>query len=354
MIDEKIASSILTVGCSFHHPMGGIAQVMYNYDRYVFPIFKTIENSGGNNKLYKFGKAIWSLLLMVMKLAVDKKIQIVHIHTASYNSFRRSVWHVKLAKLFKKKVIIHIHGGGFKEYYETNPQWITSNLNCADALITLSDMWKEYFEKVTCYPKIFVVENIVPEPVFKESLKHDDKFHFLFLGLITEEKGIFDLIDVLHEYNDDFKGNLVLHIGGNGKIQKLIKLIDAYNLGDIVKYEGFVTGAEKESLLKNCDAFILPSYIEGLPVSILEAMSYGKPILTTPVGGIPEMVKNNDNGILFSPGDSENIRKAICELLFNRTRVEKMGRKSLQYIRPCLPSNISKKLESIYQIYYKS
>ena len=62
-----------------------------------------------------------------------------------------------------------------------------------------------------------------------------------------------------------------------------------------------VSGHKKEMLLNLCDAYILPSYTEGLPVSILEAMSYGKPILATPVGGIPEVVI--DNGILFQPGD---------------------------------------------------
>lgn len=349
MLDKQLASSVLTIGCSYRHPIGGIAQVMNNYERFVFPIFKTIVNSGGSNKLSKLWKALFGLFKMFIKLAIDWKIQIVHIHTASYNSFRRSAWYIKLAKLFRKRVILHIHGGGFKKYYVENPQWISSILNECDALITLSDSWKEYFKTISTRPDVFVVGNIVPKPSLKKITKNDNKFHLLYLGLITEEKGIFDLVDVLYEHFDSFKDKLVLHIGGNGKTHKLLELIKDYDLGDVIRYEGFVTGANKETLLNVCDALILPSYAEGLPVSILEAMAYGKPILSTLVGGIPEMVKNHVNGILFLPGDKDIMYNSISRLLMDKTLRINMGEKSLQYIKPYFPDNISKEIKSIYQ-----
>ena len=349
MIDKLLASSVLTVGCSYHHPKGGIAQVMNSYERFVFPIFKTIVNSGGSNKLIRLWKALFGLFKMSVKLAIDKRIKIVHIHTASYNSFRRSAWYITLAKLFRKRVILHIHGGGFKKYYVKDPQWISSILNECDALITLSDSWKEYFKTISTKPDVFVVENIVPKPSVKKISKNDNKFHLLYLGLITEEKGIFDLVDVLYEHFDSFKDKLVLHIGGNGKTYKLFELIKDYSLGEVIRYEGFVSGANKETLLSVCDALILPSYAEGLPVSILEAMAYGKPILSTPVGGIPEIVKDNVNGILFQPGDKDVMYNSICKLLIDKTLRINMGDKSLQYIKPFFPDNISKEIESIYQ-----
>lgn len=352
MIDKQLSSSVLSVGCSYKHPKGGVAQVMYNYEKCVFPVFKTVVNSGGSNKLIKFGIALFGLLQMTVRLTIDRKIQIVHIHTASYNSFKRSAWYIKLAKLFRKTVILHIHGGGFKEYYAGSPQWITSILNQCDALITLSDSWKKFFKTISTVPKICVVENIVLKPTINKKSNHDNRFHLLFLGLVTEGKGVFDLLEVLYEHHKIFKDHLVLHIGGNGKTEKLLKLIEDYKLGDMVRYEGFVSGANKETLLNNCDAFILPSYAEGLPVSILEAMSYGKPILSTPVGGIPEIVKDNINGILFLPGDKENMCKSICRLLDDKLRIN-MGQNSLQYIEHFYPNNICKKMESMYRLYYK-
>lgn len=349
MISKFLSSRVLTVGCAYKYPKGGVAQVIYNYEQYVFPKFKCIINSGDTNKFKKLIKAVSSWLGMGLQILTDKEIEIIHIHTASYNSFKRSAYFVRLAKLLRKKVILHIHGGGFKEFYVTNPKWISSILNRCDAIITLSESWRQYYQLITKGPNIYIVENIVSLPEKKEVGQKDNICHLLFLGLIDKQKGVFDLLDVLHEHMDELNRKLILHIGGNGEIGKLQNQIKQYGLADMVIYEGFVSGEKKAELLSRCDAFILPSYTEGLPVSILEAMSYGKPILTTPVGGIPEIVKQSENGILFSPGDKENIYLAIVQILNNDEQRAYMGNKSLHYISPYFPDNVSKKLEHIYR-----
>lgn len=351
MIEKDIAKHVLTIGCNYHHPKGGIAQVLYNYKHYIFQDFNCIVNSGGFNKGGKLIKAIQAFLLMCYVLLTDKEIKIVHIHTASYNSFKRSAWFVLLAKKFKKKIILHIHGGGFKEYYITKPQWISSVLNQCDAIITLSNSWKQYFESITNRPTIYRVENIVPYPNLlpTKKVRCDGKYHLLFLGTITKEKGIFDLIDVLHKSANLLLDKLVLHVGGNGQTEQLNQMIKEYGLENCVQYEGFVTSPKKESLLNEVDAFILPSYVEGLPVSILEAMSYKKPILTTPVGGIPDVVKQNVNGILFQPGDKNGISKAIERVVNNHTENKLMGERSFQMVQPFFPTNVESRLKNIYK-----
>ena len=350
MLPQEISEQILTVGCEYRHPKGGVAQVMYNYDRYIFPRFKCIVNSGGTNKFEKLLKAITGWLQMFVILLIDREIKIVHIHTASFNSFRRSTYFIYLAKWFRKKVVLHIHGGGFKEYFKTNPKRIASILNDCDAIITLSESWKEYYQSITNGPIVAVVENIIAPPEKGDRLwKDDNKYHLLYLGLIDEQKGIFDLLDVLHEHLNEFNKKVVLHIGGNGKIGKLKDEIKQSGLADIVVYEGFVSGSKKVSLLFSCDAFILPSYTEGLPVSILEAMAYCKPILATPVGGIPEIVKHNENGILFRPGDKNGIHKALIQILNSKEGNVRMGAKSFQFIQSYFPNNVSEKLAALYR-----
>lgn len=348
MISDELSDQVLILGCDYHPPKGGVAQVMYNYERYIYPKFKCIINSGGTNKVVKLMRAIVAFIKMIYCLCVDHKIQIVHIHTASYNSFRRSSLFVKLAKVFDKKVIIHIHGGGFKEYYKTSPSWISEILNKADIIIVLSVSWKIFFESITKGPKVCVVENIVAKPNLIKKKYNDQKLHLLFLGLVDDQKGIFDLLDVIHEHVREWKSKLTLHIGGNGQIQRLENLIKKYGLKEIVSYEGFVSGEKKKELLSSCDALILPSYTEGLPVSILEAMSYGKAVFSTPVGGIPEVIYQNDNGLLFSPGDKNAMYEIIEQSLNNRDSIINMGRNSLLHITPYLPENVCKKLESIY------
>ena len=305
---------IITIGCEYTPPKGGIAQVLYNYEKYVFPDFKCITNSGQGNAIYKLWKAISALIQLFFTLLFSKQTKIVHIHTASYNSFRRSAWFAHLGKAMHRKVILHIHGGGFKEFYQTAPQSISKVLNSCDCIITLSPKWQAYFKTISTCPMIEVVDNVITPPTILNTPKNDNKTHLLFLGLITEQKGIFDLLEVLAEYKKVFERKIVLHVGGNGKVERLKEFIQTHGLQDIVIYEGWVAGERKIQLFNISDAFILPSYTEGLPVSILEAMSYGLPILATPVGSIPEVV-NESNGILFEPGNKTEIYNSILKLI---------------------------------------
>lgn len=345
MLSKKNASTVLSVGCSYKHPKGGVAQVMKNYEDYVFLKFKCVVNSGGNNKIEKLLHAMGGWVSMLVKLLFDRQIKIVHIHTASYNSFKRSAFFLKLAKWFGKKIILHIHGGGFKEYYTTNKEWIANTLNSCDAIITLSESWKEFYQSITSVPKIYVLENIIANPRVMVREK-SPKCNFLFLGKIDQLKGIYDLIEVLYQNKTSLADKVEFHMGGGGEVDKLNDLISEYELGSFVFYEGFVSGSKKDTLLASCDAYILPSYTEGMPVSILEAMSYGKPILATPVGGIPEVVR--DNGILFQPGDLPAIFKAIDLIVKDVSKRQQMGLKSKEMIEAYLPANVERKLQFIY------
>lgn len=346
-INRTLAETVLTVGCAYHPPKGGVAQVIFNYERYVFPLFKCVINSGGTNPIAKAWKAFKGILSIVIKLLCDKKIKIVHIHTASYNSFRRSAIFVKIAKSFHKKVVLHIHGGGFREYYATNPQKISSILNSCDCIITLTESWQTFFKQITTCQHVEVIENIVAPPQFK-NIPKDGKLHLLFLGLISQQKGIYDLIEVIAGHKTEFDNKLILHIGGNGEKGKLIDLISKNNIANLITYEGWVSGDKKTDLLNIADAFILPSYTEGLPISILEAMSYGLPILSTPVGGIPEIVENGVNGFLFHPGDKNDIFQAILQLLSNKNLAKQMGDESLAKAKRYLPCNVSDALSKLY------
>lgn len=348
MLSKELSDSVLTVGCAFHPPRGGVAQVLYNYERYVFPHFKYVVNSGGENKFVKLGRAVGALWQMFFRLAFDRRIRIVHIHTASYNSFRRSMYFVGLGKLFGKKIILHIHGGGFREFYATNPKKIAKRLDRCDTLVVLSETWKRWFEGILPEKKIEVVGNIVPKPTNIEKMRVDNRLHLLFLGLITEEKGIFDLLDVLEKNKSVFAGRVCLHIGGNGKVDKLQRILEEKGLQDMVTYEGWVDEEKKSYLFSLSDAFVLPSYTEGLPVSILEAMSYGLPIIATRVGGIPELVLDNENGILFEAGNKEEMLESIRVFVDNDELRHDMGNNSKVKSETFLPDHIASLLFKVY------
>ena len=347
MIGLYISKHILTIGCQWKKPKGGIAVVLNSYSR-IYQKFNIIVNSNGKNSVANAVQLLYSLIATTLKLLLCKRIKIVHIHTASYNSFKRSALFISLAKFFKRKVVIHIHGGGFKEYYEKNTSFVHKNLLKCDTIIALTEYWKEFFEGLG-FENVIVVPNIVDSPIIQEKKYHDDKVHILYLGLITKAKGIYDLLDVINEHKVEFDGKITLHIGGNGETGKLQEIIAQKALSSIVKFEGWVGGKKKIELLNNADIFILPSYTEGLPISILEAMSYKLPVISTPVGGIPEVIEDGKNGILFTPGDKEALYQAIDKLHTDKIQRKSMGELSYSKVQSYFPDNVSEKLENIYK-----
>ena len=348
--DNKYSDIVLFVGCAYNPPRGGVAQVLYNYRKYIFNPFNIVVDSASGSRLYKAFIFFTALLQLCIKL-IFGKYKIVHIHTSSYNSFKRSSYFVSISKFFNKKVILHIHGGGFAEYYKTNPQWVSKVLNKTDYIIALSMKWKLFFETIASVPLVAVVENLIA-PIQREQKKsfHDNKIHLLFLGLITEDKGVFDLMSLVSDnINYFYENNIVIHIGGNGEVSRLLEIINSHKLDELVKFEGWVDGTNKIELLKKVDAFILPSHAEGLPLSILEAMSFSLPIIASNVGGIPEIVENDVNGYIISPLDNLQLIEAISKIIVDPAVRERMGIASYSRVCSYFPKSVSVKLGNIYE-----
>lgn len=338
---------IISVGCNYNPPKGGIAQVVYTYSRYIFSPFKYVANSGDGLLIFKLGKLLNALLVFFFKLLFDYKIKIVHIHTASNISFKRSALFVRIANLFHKKVVLHVHGGAFRDYYHREAHYVTSVLNRCDCVIALSETWKKFFEGI-CDTPVVVLNNII-EPPQQEICKKDGRVHLLFLGLLVKEKGIYDLLNMISEHADFFRGRIVLHIGGNGDADILKNTIEQKRISDFVCYEGWVSGHKKTRLFSLCDIYVLPSYIEGMPISILEAMSYGCSILATNVGGIPEIIQDGVNGFLFQAGNKEEMYSKLRKLVVDDNMRMEMGQIGLSKSHAYLPDAVGMDLTSIYR-----
>lgn len=343
------SKNILTIGCKCNPPKGGVAYVLNSYMNYVYEPFNFVANSGGKNAFIKLWYMISALIKCEFKYIFNKEIDIVHIHTASNNSFKRSALFIKQAKRYGKKVVCHIHGGAFKTYRESNKEFVDKILQQSDAIVALSEYWKQFFTEEVGLNNVFVIKNIIPKPEQKKVI-HEDKLHLLFLGFITEAKGIFDLIETINANKETWKDRVVLHIGGNGKVEKLKELIAKYGLENTVIYEGWVSGDKKAELLSQADGFILPSYTEGLPISILEAMSYGLPILSTPVGSIPEIIKDGENGFLFEPKDCKNMANCINMLLNDKSLVTLISGKNISVAQNYLPDAVEHELCKLYEL----
>lgn len=339
------AKNILTIGIDYRVVRGGVAAVENVYSTFYLPFnhVTTTVTNGQVKKLLVLCKAILQFLYWML---FHPEIKIVHVQGSVGASFWRKAIFIYIAKFFHKKVVWHMHAGRFAVFYQQHRYAVRKVVDKSDVIIALSEYWKEYFKNEFPTKRVEIIKNVISAPVVHK--QQTGYFTLLFLGLLGKNKGIYDLLECIRDHKVEFQGKLKLYIGGNGEIEHVKQLIKEYGIADIVIFEGWVSGDKKIELLNKSDAYILPSYKEGLPISILEAMSYGMPIISTPVGGIPEIVSNGENGYLVEPGNKEDIYKAIMSLLNDADLRNRMGRISLSRVGEHLPEYVEKQLETLY------
>jgi glycosyltransferase involved in cell wall biosynthesis len=139
-----------------------------------------------------------------------------------------------------------------------------------------------------------------------------------------EAKGCYDLLEAVARLVPRFPG-LRLVMAGDGEIDKVRLAAKALGLSASVELHDWVSGDEKRALLRSAAAFVLPSYCEGMPMSVLESMAVGMPVVTTSVGGIPELVTDGVEGRLVAAGDIDALSEAIETLLSSHDLRRQMG-----------------------------
>lgn len=346
MISKKLSKHILTVGPNYTPPRGGIAQVLYTYNKDIFEDFLFIKTTQLDNPAKKF-ICCCIAIVKLLGYCLFKDIKIVHIHTASKNSFWRKSIFILISWLFKKKIVLHIHGGQFEVFVKNHP-FILHILKRCSRIIVLSPSKLIYYQEHFALNNITVINNVISSPITMEK-EIDDHVNFLFLGSLCKGKGIYDLLDVISRNKDRYAGKMKLFICGNGNVEKVKKIIKENQLDQIAFYIGWIDGEKKIEILNKSHVYILPSYVEALPISILEAMSYNLPIISTRVGAIPNIVYNNENGFLIDPGDKDALKNAITEMIsITPEKRESMGKQSFNLVQPYLSIHVEKELEELY------
>lgn len=300
------------------------------------------------NRFFKILKFIMALIKLPVYL-LNRNIKIVHIHSAQRSSFYRKSIFVLLSRLFGKKVLMHIHGAEFDMFYNNSSaiikKYIRFILNLT-TILALSNEWAKRLKKITGKNNIITIYNPILLPKIKSKI-NNDKVNILFLGRLGKRKGTYDLLNSIRNLSGvDFE----LKLCGDGDVEQIKKLIFNYKLEEKIKVLGWVSGNEKEKLLESADIYVLPSYNEGLPMSILEAMTYRLPVVSTTVGGIPEAVEHGKTGFLVKPGDVKNLSKYLNLLISDKGLREKMGAEGYKKAKNTFDVKIIvKQLNEIYK-----
>jgi len=346
MIEKTISNKVLFLGPPYKNPKGGIAIVINAYSKLCesFNFIATTNLGGFMSNFFYFIKA----LIIYHYYLIFRNIHIVHIQGSSFMSFWRAAVFICIAKLFKKKIIYHIHGGCFKDFSSQHKKSVQSIFSKCDVIGVLSTKWKVFFEQEFQCKDVRIIPNIIEYPREDHSNRENYPIQFLFLGKISERKGIFDLVNIIDENKNTFEGKMKLIIGGNGETDRLEITIKEKKLDEIIQFAGWVSGEKKTSLLNNSHVFILPSYIEAYPISILEAMSYHLPVIATNVGDIPEIIHDGKEGYLVEPGNKTQILNAIMNAFNSPTSLMEMGNKGFERCKVHLSNNVEKELTQLY------
>lgn len=258
-------------------------------------------------------------ILKALIILLFKKCDLMHIHSASKGSFYRKSLFCLLANTFAIPVVFHMHGGGFKEFYSgvsmLEAKYIRYILNRKiDRLIVLSHTWNTWFnDNFNLKNPPTTLNNSVNIQHHENQGSHISLFNCVYVGRLVKDKGIDDLIQAVYEA--EFKD--CIHIGfiGDGELDYYKKLTEVLNLQSYITFYGWLPQFESIEKIKCADALILPSYKEGLPMVIIEAMACKTAVVATNVGGIPDVIINEKNGLLFFPGDTYQLKSCLSRLL---------------------------------------
>lgn len=286
-----------------------------------------------------------------IRMLLAGEVALLHLHVSSGPSFWRKSSFALLAFAFRVPVIAHSHSGAFIEFYHERcgplrRRSVRFVLERSARVIALSHGWREKLRLIAPQARFVCV----PNPVFGSSGKPRQLQGrtILFMGKLCREKGVFDLLDALALLRARLPG-IRLVLAGHGEMDAARAHAEALRLLDVVVLPGWVSGSAKDELMRQGTVLALPSYIECMPMILLEAMSAGIPCVATTVGGIPDILTDGVEGCLVAPGDVPALAAALEHLLIDEELYARMSAAGLARFRTEFAAEVvMPRLERLY------
>ena len=283
--------------------------------------------------------ALAALALIFHRLTSGRCL--VHVNLASKGSTYRKLFLTWLATRLGHATVIHLHGALFHEHYRKAGAFQRDQIDRmyrdTACVIVLGSVWRDFIAETFRLPpeRILVLPNAsaarpprAPEAVPPE---------ILFLGRLGERKGVPVLVDALGRLakaeraapDQDWRAE----IAGDGDAEPYRAEIERLGLSARVNFPGWVAEAEAHQRLSRAAVLVLPSEAEGLPMSIIEAFAWGVPVVSTPVGSIPDILHDGVEGFMVPVGDAEALAKALERMIGDAELRRKLGANALAFFQ---------------------
>lgn len=302
------------------HSRGGIASVCAEYERSGMMRrlnVRYLDSFVSAGKLAKLRVAARALVKFAGLLLI-RRVDILHVHMATGASTWRKLVFCVLALVFRVPYVVHLHSGKFPEFFTQRCNAMSRGLirqllrRSAWVIVLSSERLQWLAAQGFRRDRTSVLPNMVELHV---TAAYDDRSRsLLFLGRLEEAKGLSTLLDafaLVHAQDPAVK----LLLGGEGDRSRYVAQARQLGVEHAVQFLGWVDASKKRKLMEDSAAFVLPSLYEGLPMGLLEAMSYGIPCVATPVGGVPDIIQDGVNGLLVPVEDPDALAEALLRLL---------------------------------------
>lgn len=340
-------------------PMGGgmfkiadyLVQSQYVDEKY--PQLLPLDSRGGGAAFISFF-IVLKALFFILKGRLSGRLMGVHVNVAERLSFFRKGLIILFSRFIGLPVVLHLHAAQLPAFYAKLPpplKFIVRYVFAKSTIcIVLGEKSKKFIiEELNVDPKkIRIVINGVPI-IKSEKTQKKHMFHILFLGNLMERKGVSDLLKALATDEIRQKKNWKASFAGGGDIEGYKKLASNLGLDDSVAFVGWVNQVQAADLFATASVLVLPSYDEGLPLVILEAIGRGVPVICTPVGEIPDFFEDQKTAYFVNAGDINGIAKALITLQENPQLLDRLSVNGLAYYQQTFSFDAF--LRSIYQVY---
>ena len=285
------------------------------------------------------------LLLAIKRLVVfcvillRRKLDGVLIFTSAGLSFAEKGLMAVLARLCHKRVLLYPRSGLVLDDLQKSRlmrRYIPFVLRRCERVICQSDYWKQAYQGISDLPEshFAVVKNWIDAARYVGLTAPADyqPVTVLFMGWIERNKGIFDLVEAVQRFREDLQGTRFIICGRGAELETIQQRVADLKLSSWFDFRGWVYGAEKFSVLQQADIFALPSYREGMPNALLEAMAAGRAVVATRVGGVPDLIVDDNMGRLVEAGDIPMLGKVLVELCHSPALRCSLGAKARDHI----------------------
>lgn len=325
--------------CNYKPGVGGISGQVDLLQRY-------LRSEGHTAEIFSTKASVLRRLLLPLRLLrVAREYDVLHIHCCSGWGFLPAVVGVTVGRWLKKRIVLTYHGGGGERFFDKHPRLVHHYLTRTDANIVLSEFLAKIFDKHNL--PYTIIPNIIELDDKQYRLRETLNPNFICTRAHEELYNIPCILRAFQKVLTKIPEATLTLVGGGSQHEALVNMVKEMGLANVT-FTGRVDNTEIYAYLDQSDIFLSSPTVDNMPVSVLEAMNAGLLVISSRVGGVPYMIRNGVNGLLFGSNDSNKLAELMLWSVENQTIAKAIIQQAHQSVRNYRWGSIKDKLYDAY------